>query len=90
MSIFTVQIKRQSKGGEMTQLVKGLLEKHEDVSVQSPRIHIKGWMWQPYLTYHHWVGTDRRISGSHWLTQQNWKTQVPRRETISKDKVENN
>jgi hypothetical protein len=37
-----VQIKRQSKGGEMTQLVKGSLEKHEDVRVQSPRIHIKG------------------------------------------------
>lgn len=72
MSIFMVQIKRQSKGGEMTQLVKGLLEKHEDVSVQSPRIHIKGWMWQSYLTYHHWEGTDRRFSGSHWLTQQNW------------------
>lgn len=29
----------------MTQLVKGLLEEHEDVRVQSPRIHIKGWMW---------------------------------------------
>lgn len=77
MSIFTVQIKRQSKGGEMTQLVKGLLEKHEDVSVQSPRIHIKGWMWQPYLTYHHWGGTDRRISGSHWLIQQNWQDPGP-------------
>lgn len=41
-----VQIKRQSMGGEMTQLEKRLLLRHEDVGVQSPRIHIKGWMWQ--------------------------------------------
>lgn len=59
MSIFMVQIKRQSKGGEMTQLVKGSLEKHEDVRAQSPRIHIKGWMRQ-YIPIIPTPGRDRR------------------------------
>lgn len=73
MRIFMVQIKRQSKGGEMTQLVKGLLEKHEDVRVQSPRIHIKGWMWHYMPIIPAPGGTDRRISGAHWPIKLNWQ-----------------